>query len=89
MGPHAPYDEWVEVEVRLKMSKDMKTICPAVRVHNDEVRLDPYKHLTKGFDEDFEYVDAVCFSFNNMRPYCDVRLITNEGGVTPPPKPPF
>ena len=72
MGPHAPYDEWVVTEIRLKAKKDM--ICPAVRVHNDEVLLDPYKHLTKGFDEDFEYVDAVCFSFNNTRPYCDVRL---------------
>ena len=76
MGPHAPYDEWVEIEVRLKATKDM--ISPAVRVHNDEVRLDPYKHATKGFKEDFEYVDAVCFSFNNMRPYCDVRLVAIE-----------
>ena len=82
MGPHAPYDEWVEIEVRLKANKDM--ISPAVRVHNDEVRLDPYKHTTKGFDEDFKHVDAICFSFNNMRPYCDVRLQLFEGGVTPP-----
>jgi hypothetical protein len=74
MGPHAPYDERVDIEVRLKMSRDMKTICPAVRVHNEEVRLDPYKHTTKGFDDDFECVDAVCFSFNNMRSYYDVRL---------------
>ncbi len=74
MGPHAPYDEWVEIEVRLKMSKDMKTICPAVREHNNEMRLNPYKHATKGFDEDFEHVDAVCFSLNNTRPYCNVML---------------
>jgi hypothetical protein len=53
MGPHAPYNEWVEIEVRLKMIKDTKMICPAVRVHNDEVRLDPLKHAPKGFDEDF------------------------------------
>ncbi len=45
MGPHAPYDEWIEIEVRLKASKDM--IYFTVRVHNDEVRLDPYKHATK------------------------------------------
>ena len=76
MGPHAPFDEFFEIEVRLKANKNM--ICPAVRVHNDEVRLDPYKHATKGVDDDFEYVDAVCFSFNNMRPYCDVRLVANE-----------
>ena len=38
MGPHASYDELIEIEVRLKASKDM--ICPAVRVVNDEVRLD-------------------------------------------------
>jgi hypothetical protein len=73
MGPHAPYDEWVEIiEVGLKANKDM--ICPTVRVHNDEVRLDPFKHTTKGFDENFQHVDAVCFSFNNMRPFYDVRL---------------
>jgi len=72
MGPHAPYDEWVEIEVRLKANKD--TNCPTVRAHNHEVRLDPSKHTTKGFDEDFQHVDAVLFSFNNMRPYCDVRL---------------
>ncbi len=56
------------------MNKDTKTICPAARVHNDEVRLDPYKHTTKGFDEDFYHVDGTFFSFNNMRSYCDVRL---------------
>ncbi len=39
MGPHAPYNEWVEIEVRLKVNKD--AICPAVRVHSDEMRLDP------------------------------------------------
>ncbi len=72
MGPHAPYDEYFEIEVRLKANRD--TISPVVRVHNEEVRLDPYKHMTKGFDEDFQYVDAICFSFNNTRPYCDVRL---------------
>ena len=76
MGPHAQYDEWVDIEVRLKMSKDM--ISPTVPVHNDEVRLDHYKHTTKEFDDGFEYVDAVCFSFNNMRPCCDVRLVANE-----------
>jgi hypothetical protein len=48
LGPHAPYDEWIEIEVRLKMRNNM--IYPAVRVHNDEVRLDPYKHVTTGFD---------------------------------------
>ena len=58
------------------MSKDM--IYPAVRVHNDEVRLDPYKYTTKGFNEDFQHVDAICFSFNNRRPYCDVRLVAIE-----------
>jgi hypothetical protein len=68
MGPHAPYDEWIYIEVRLKMSKDMKTVWPAVRVHNDDVRLEPYKHTTKGFDVEFEYMDAVCSSFNNTRP---------------------
>ncbi len=57
------------------MIKNIKTICPAVRVHNDEMRLYPNTHTTKGFEEDFEHVDAVCFSFNNMRPYCDVRLV--------------
>jgi hypothetical protein len=72
MGPHAPYDEYFEIEVRLKENKDM--ICSTVRVHNDELRLDPYKHLTKGFDEDFQHVNAVCFSFNTMRPYGNVRL---------------
>ncbi len=72
MGPHAPYDEWVEIEVWLNANKNM--ICSAVRVHIDEVRLDHYTHTTKGFDVDFEHVDAVCFSFNNMRPYCDIRL---------------
>jgi hypothetical protein len=78
MGPHAPDDEWVEIDARLKMSKDMKTIYPAVRVHHDEVRLDPYKHTTKGFDENFEHVDAVCFSFNNMRSHCDIMLVAND-----------
>ncbi len=68
IGPHAPYNEWVEIEVRLKISKDMKMMHPTARVHNDEVRLDPYKHVTKGFIEDFQNVDAVCFNFNNMRP---------------------
>ena len=76
IGSHAPYDEWIEIEVRLKANKTM--ICPAVRAHNDEVHLDPYKHLTKGFDEEFQHVDAIRFSFTNTRPYCDVRLVANK-----------
>ena len=74
MKPHAPIDEWMEIKFRLKMSKDRKTICPTVRVHNDKVHLDTYKHETKGFDEDFQHVDAMCLSIINMWPYCDVRL---------------
>ncbi len=78
MGPHAPYDEWVDIEVRLKLRKNNNMMDASIRVHDDEVRLDPYKHVTKGFDTDFEHIDAVCFSFNNMRPYCDVRLVHVE-----------
>ena len=75
IDPHAPYDEWVEIEVRLKLRKAKRTIDDAVRMHDDEVRLDPYKHVTKGFDENFEHVDVVCFNFNNMGPYRDVKLV--------------
>jgi hypothetical protein len=75
MGLHTPYVEWVQIEVRLKTNNGNKTICPAVRVHNGEVRLDPYKHETKAFDENLQHVDAVCFSYNNMRPYCAVRFV--------------
>ncbi len=76
MGPHAAYDEWMEKEFNLKRCKDNETICPAVCVHNDEVCLDSYKHLIKGFDENIQHVDAMRFSFNyNMRFYCDVRLM--------------
>ena len=46
MGPHAPYDAWLEIEVRMKANKDI--ICPAVRVHNDEVRLDPFQAYDEG-----------------------------------------
>jgi hypothetical protein len=45
-----------------------------VRVGADEVQLDPYEHRTAGFADEFTHVDAVCWSFNNMRPYCDVKL---------------
>jgi len=48
MGPHAPYDEWVEIELHLKLSKDMKMI-----------QEDPYKDAIKGFNDDSEHVDAV------------------------------
>lgn len=73
MGPHAPYDEWFDIEVHLKMEDD-KQISSSVKVFNDKVELDSYKHVTKGFAAEFDHVDAVCLSFNNMRPYCDIRL---------------
>lgn len=73
MGPHSPFDEWFEIEISLRLD-DKGRVCPRVRVHEDTVELDPYEHRTTGFLGGFEEVDAVCFSFNNMRPYCDVRL---------------
>jgi hypothetical protein len=54
MGPHMPIDKWIEMEIRLKMSKDSKTIYRAARMHDDEVRLYPYNHMTKGFDDEDE-----------------------------------
>ena len=72
MGPHAPFDQPVEVEFRLKSSGGR--VRSSVRVGDDEVELDPYEHRTAGFGDEFTHVDAVCWSFNNMRPYCDVKL---------------
>ena len=72
MGPHAPYGEQVEVEFGLKMSGGK--VSSSVRVGSDAVDLDPYEHKTSGFGDNFTHVDAVCWSYNNMRPYCDVTL---------------
>lgn len=72
MGPHTPYDKEVDVEFCLKTSGG--EVASSVRVGKDEVQLDPYEHKTSGFNDEFTHVDAVCWSFNNMRPYCDVKL---------------
>lgn len=72
MGPHSPYDTWIDVEIKLKMNGNR--ISSSVRVHNDTVVLDSYEHETRGFDSTFEHVDAVCLSFNNMRPYAGIKL---------------
>nr|WRJ70019.1 hypothetical protein TetV2_00574 [Oceanusvirus sp.] len=73
MGPHSPFDEFVDVEFTLKMTDD-DVVESSVKVHNDKVLLDKYQHKTSGFDDKFTHVDAVCWSFNNMRPYCDINL---------------
>ncbi len=73
MGPHAPYDEWFDIEIELKKNKDDNTFS-SVQVHKDKVVLDPYKHETSGFNNNFDYVDAICLSYNNMRPYVDIQL---------------
>ncbi|AUF82394.1 hypothetical protein TetV_302 [Tetraselmis virus 1] len=73
MGPHSPFDEFIDVEVTLKMKKD-NVIESSVKVHKDSVVLDSYKHETKDFGDDFKHVDAVCWSFNNMRPYVDIQM---------------
>lgn len=72
MGPHAPFDEWFDVEVKLRRV-DGK-LHPVIRVHEEEVVLDAYEHKSKGFDTDFDKIDAVCISFNNMRPYCGLQI---------------
>ena len=68
----------MDTEVRRTTNKGNNTTCPAVRVHKDEVRLDRYKHVTTGFDDELEYVDATCFSFNTTRPYCYVRMVVSS-----------
>lgn len=72
MGPHSPYDEWVTVAIKLKKVKDM--MHSSIKIHNNEIHLTPYKHLTSGFDNKFTKVDAYAISFNNMRPYYDLRI---------------
>lgn len=77
MGPHAPYDEWFDIEMDL--SKNTKGIMePIITVNGDKVVLDPYEHKTKGFDKEFTKIDTVCISFNNMRPYYNMRIKCNE-----------
>lgn len=73
MGPHSPYDEFFDIAVRLKL-EGAATMRSWIKVNDDEVELDPYEHDTAGFREDFEYVDAVCLSYNNMRPYVDINI---------------
>eukprot|EP00873_Tetraselmis_striata_P033750 jgi/Tetstr1/454014/TSEL_040933.t1 len=73
MGPHSPFDEPFDVEFTLKMT-GARTVASTVKVHGDEVQLDKYEHKTSGFGDEFTHVDAVCWSFNNMRPYCDINL---------------
>lgn len=72
MGPHAPFDEWVDIQIKLRET-DGK-IHSTVKVHDDEIELEPYQHKTSGFGTGFTNIDAVCLSFNNMRPYCDLKI---------------
>eukprot|EP00873_Tetraselmis_striata_P043826 jgi/Tetstr1/464090/TSEL_008895.t1 len=73
MGPHSPFDKDVDVEFKLRATGKSR-IDSSVSVNRDAVDLDPYEHDTSGFPDDFTHVDAVCWSFNNMRPYCDIGL---------------
>ena len=80
MGPHVEYGKWFEVEIKLKKGSD-EMVSSSIRVHEDEVKLDPYKHATSGFSKPFLYVDAICLSYNNMRPYFDIQLKMDEPEV--------
>ncbi len=71
MGPNAPFDEFFDIELTLK-EKD-GYIYPTVRVHEDYIELDRYKHETDMRGE-FELVDAVALSFNNMRSYAGLVI---------------
>lgn len=81
MGPHAPYNEWFDIEVELKKDVD-DNMSSSIRVHKDKVVLDDYKHVTTGFSKPFEHIDAICLSYNNMRPYFDIQLKMDEPSVT-------
>jgi hypothetical protein len=72
-GPHSPYDEWFDVKVRLQLTGP-KTIKSTVTFHKDVVELDAYQHETTKFSSAFEEVDTVAVSFNNMRPYCGLKI---------------
>lgn len=74
MGPHSPYDDWVDVCVYLERRDTDGMMHPEVRVHLDRVQLDPYEHKTDGFNTEFEFVDAIAISFNNMRPYGPIEI---------------
>ena len=76
MGPHSPWDEFFDVEFELKMTGKAR-VASSVKVHDDKVDLDAYEHETSSkFGRDFTHVDAVCWSFNNMKPYCDIKLLS-------------
>eukprot|EP00951_Prasinocladus_malaysianus_P035290 scaffold362671_cov16-Prasinocladus_malaysianus.AAC.1 len=73
-GPHAPFDEFFDIKIVLKVDPHSHRAKSALTVHKEHIELDEYEHKTRGFDSEFHYIDAIALSYNNMRPYADIEI---------------